>query len=107
MVINGDKMTSEYKRLPVFSEDDRKEIIDSIRYVDNCVISNDFDVKPVIDKYSVNIIIHGDDWPHEKYLEQIRCTEEYIKQKNIEMIYTPYFPGTSTSKIIKQLRQNP
>jgi len=103
VIVNGDALTSEYKRKPMFSEVDRCEIIKSLRFVDDVVISNEFDVKPFIETHAINVIVHGDDWPHEAYLKQIRCTPEYIAERRIEMVYLEYYAGISTSKILRSI----
>lgn len=106
VIVNGDELTSSYKRKPIFSEDDRLEIVSSISYVHKAVISNSYDVKPYIESYDIDAIVHGDDWPHQDYIRQIMCTDSYIVSKNIQMIYTPYYRGISTSGIINMIRES-
>ena len=102
--VNSDAFTAEYKRKPVFSEDDRLAIITSLRQVDVVELNHLHDLKPMIERHGVNIIVHGDDWDHEGYLRQNRLTEEYLAANKIEMIYTPYYKGVSTSQIIDQMK---
>lgn len=105
VIINGDHMVEKYKRRPIFNENDRLDIVSALSIVDKAVISNEFDVKPYIESFDINVIVHGDDWPHEKYLEQIRCSPEYIANKKIDMVYLPYYQGVSTSGLIKQIKE--
>lgn len=105
VIVNGDEFTEKYKRKPIFCEDDRLNIIKSCRYVDAAEISNSPDVKPYVEKYGVNIIVHGNDWEHNSYLKQICLTDKYIEEKGIELVYTDYYTGISTSKIIDKLRE--
>jgi len=105
VVVNGDEFTARYKRRPVMNETDRAAIVGALRMVDEVQISNSNDCKPWVEKFGVNVIVHGDDWPHESYLRQIEMDEAYIASRNIEMIYTPYYQGVSTSALIKQLKE--
>lgn len=104
VVINGDKFTEKYKRKPIFSEQDRLNIILSNKHVTNAEIDNTGDAKIYIEKYQINKIVHGNDWPHESYLKQIMVTEEYIKERGVEFIYTDYYQGASTSQIISKIK---
>lgn len=105
VVVNGDEMTAQYKRAPIFSEDDRAEIIGALKCVDVVEISNSFDVKPFIEKYNITAIVHGNDWEHDSYLKQVRMTPEYVKERGIDMIYTEYYSGISTSDLITSINK--
>lgn len=105
VVVNGDEFVSRYKRKPIFSEDDRLAIVSSMRDVDLALVSNSPDARPVIEEHSIDIVVHGDDWEHASYLEQICIDEDYLKSRGIEMAYLPYHQGVSTSGIIQQLSE--
>ena len=90
VIVNGDRMTSQYKRKPYYSEDDRCAIIKALTFVSDVVISNEFDVKPYIERFDIDVIVHGDDWEHDSYLQQIRVTPEYIDQRGLKFEYLPY-----------------
>jgi glycerol-3-phosphate cytidylyltransferase len=105
VIVNGDELTSRYKRRPIYSEVDRHAIVSALASVDVAVVSNDNDIKPYIEKFKITKVVHGDDWPHEKYLTQICCSEQYLAEKGVEIVYTPYWPGVSTSATIRAMRQ--
>jgi glycerol-3-phosphate cytidylyltransferase len=102
VIVNGDAFTSEYKRRPVYSEEDRKAIIESLRFVDDVIISNCADIKPYIEKYDIDVIFHGDDWEHDSYMRQICVDDDYLLKNNVRIEYTSYYPGISTSEIINK-----
>ncbi len=104
VAVNGDAMVSAYKRKPVYSEDDRLELIRSCRYVDEAFIVDGFDNKPFVEAYAIDAIIHGNDWERTSYLEQIRMTEDYLQERNIELVLIPYTTGISTSALIQQIK---
>jgi glycerol-3-phosphate cytidylyltransferase len=100
VVVNGDALTSSYKRPPVMSEQDRLDVISACRYVDEAEISNDYSVRDVIVRHGVTAIVHGDDWPADSYKQQIRCDDDFLEGHGVELVLVPYTPGISTSDII-------
>lgn len=106
VAVNGDNMVTSYKRQPIYSEIDRLEIIKSIKFIDEAFIIKGYDNKEYIEKYNIDIIVHGDDWDREGYINQIRVTEEYLQQHYVELKLVPYTNGVSTSKIIKKIAES-
>ena len=106
IAVNGDNMVAGYKRKPVMSEHDRLEIIKNCKLVDEAFIIREYDNKPFIEKYDVDVIVHGSDWERKGYLEQIRVTEEYLAERNVDLVFVPYTSGVSTSGLIKQMAEN-
>ncbi|MFD2512309.1 iron-containing alcohol dehydrogenase [Pontibacter locisalis] len=105
VAVNGDEMVSEYKRKPFYSEEDRLEIIRNCKYVDEAFIIRGYDNKEYLEKFSIDAIVHGNDWERGSYLKQIRVTEEYLATRNIDMVLVPYTNGISTSGLIKQIKE--
>ncbi len=106
VAVNGDDMVKSYKRRPYFAEQDRLELIKALKCVDDAFIINEYDNKKHIEKYNVNIIVHGDDWPEDSYMEQIRVTPEFLEQNNCELVLLPYTKGISTSELIKEIKES-
>jgi len=106
VAVNGDDMVTQYKKRPILSEEDRLAMVEACRYVDEAFIIREFDNRPVLEKYpDISAILHGDDWPRQSYLEQIRLTEEDLLHFGIELVLIPYTRGISTSDIIKKIRE--
>lgn len=106
VAINGDEMVAQYKRKPYVSEEDRLAVVEACKYVDDAFIIRAFDNKEAVLKYGVNVIVHGDDWTGDSYLEQIRLTPEFVAEHRIELAFLPYTKGISTSDIISAIRQS-
>jgi glycerol-3-phosphate cytidylyltransferase len=100
VVVNGDALTSSYKRPPVMSEQDRLAVIAACRYVDEAEISNTYSIRDVIVRHGVTAVVHGDDWEVESYKQQIRCDDAFLDEHAVELVLLPYTPGISTSDII-------
>jgi len=104
VAINGDDMVAQYKRRPYLNEEERLEVVQSCRYVDEAFIIREFDNKEHIIKHGINIIVHGDDWKGDSYLQQIRVTPEFVKEHNVELKFLPYTNGISTSDLINRIK---
>ncbi len=104
VIVNGDHLTSAYKRQPVMTESDRLAIVSACRYVDRAEVSNDYDVKPYVERHGIRIIVHGDDWERDSYLRQIRLTEDYLQARGLDLVFLPYYRGESTSALRRRIR---
>ena len=98
----GDEDATGYKRKPIINEEDRKEIISSIKYVDKVicpcplVVNMDF-----IKENNIDIVVHGfvSDEDRDKQKEFYREIKEKGYFKEIE-----YYSKISTSDIIKNIK---
>lgn len=102
--VNADDMVEKYKRRPVFNEADRLAIVNAMRCVTGAVIYGEFDLKPMIETFRPSIMVHGDDWPRDSYLRQIRVTEEDLVRYGVDLVFVPYWRGTSTTSIVERLK---
>lgn len=83
------------KRLPIYNQNQRKEIIENLKFVDAVFFEESLDLKrEYILKYKVNILVMGDDWKGKfDFLKDI-C----------EVIYLERTPSISTTEIIEKIR---
>ncbi|MEQ2465170.1 MULTISPECIES: glycerol-3-phosphate cytidylyltransferase [Bacillaceae] len=72
------------------SYENRKIILEAIRYVDEVIIENDWDqkIRDVVD-HNIDVFVMGDDWKGKFDFLQDYC----------EVVYLPRTVGISTSKI--------
>ena len=77
----------------------RKEILESIKYVDEIIPENNWEQKlNDVKKYNIDIVVMGDDWAgSDKF--------DYLKQY-CEIVYLPRTEGISTTQIKKDLNKN-
>lgn len=95
--ISSDNFTFEKKhRYPIFNQESRQKIIDSLRWVDATFIEDSFDKKrEYILDYSADVLVMGDDWKDRfDYLKDI-C----------QVVYLPRTTGVSTTEIIEAIRE--
>jgi len=105
VAINGDDMVAEYKRRPIINEENRLSVVEACKFVDEAFIIRQFDNKPYILKYKINIIVHGSDWTGDSYMDQIRLTQDFVDKHNIKFDFIPYTKGISSSDIIEKIKE--
>ena len=78
------------------SFEERKQILEAIKYVDEVIGENDWDQKvDDIKKYNIDTFVMGNDWEGE-----FDFLKEYC-----EVVYLPRTSGISTTKIKDELKQ--
>ena len=93
--LNSDKLVKSYKhREPVIPYEQKKFILESIKWVDKVVPATHFSPMELLKKYDVDVYVIGYEWIESKALEIA-----YIKSKGGEIRMTPDFGATRTSQI--------
>ena len=80
--------------------EERKRIVGACRYVDEVITSLPED-SDAYDIYKVNKIFVGSDY---KGSERFNKYEEYLKDKEVEIVYFPYTEGTSSTQLREKLK---
>ena len=57
-----DKAVASYKKLPYLNFDQRRVIIQNIKYVDKVIPQNTLDHTENLNKIKPDYVVHGDDW---------------------------------------------
>ncbi len=91
--VSSDQLNFEKKqRLPVYPQDQRVRILQSLRFVDEVFIEESLELKAhYIQQYDADVLVMGDDWAG-KFNEM---------QRYCEVVYLPRTPSISTSEIIE------
>ena len=72
----------------------RKEILESIKYVDEAIAQENMDKFSAWEKLKFNIMFVGDDW---KNTEKWNQYENQFKSVGVKIVYFPYTKGTSST----------
>ena len=97
--IHSDEDISSYKRAPIIPENERYEIVESCKFVDEVVRAAPLVMNEgFIIQNKIDLIVRGDD-----------VTEEHKRQQHVPiqmgiMRYLPRTPAISTSNIIEKIR---
>jgi glycerol-3-phosphate cytidylyltransferase len=94
--VSSDKMNYDKKqRLPVYSQEERLEIIRSLRCVDEVFMEESLDLKRIyLQQFCADILVMGDDWAGK--FDEFRdiCKVEYL----------PRTPSISTTAVIEKIK---
>lgn len=84
------------KRYPIVNQENRKEILESIKYVDKVFFEESMEKKrDYILKYKADILVMGDDWKG-----------KFDEFKDIcQVVYLPRTPCVSTTEMIEIIKE--
>lgn len=81
----------EKNKKSYFNYEQRKSLLDSIRYVDLVIPEEDWNQKKLdVHKYEIDVFVIGSDWEG-KF--------DFLKDEGVEVVYLPRTPKISTTKI--------
>jgi len=93
--ISTDELVKGYKnKTPVVSFEERKAIVEAIKYVDKVVPQTSMDKFDAWEKLRFDVMFHGDDWKNTTMYDK---TEGKFRNVGVEIIYFPYTNGTSST----------
>ena len=94
-----DEAIVSYKRLPYLSFNQRKQIIQSIKYVDEVIAQKTLDYTDNLYSIKPDYVVHGDDWkkgPQKKTRENVI---KVISEWGGKVIDIPYTKGISSTML--------
>tara|TARA_A100001011_G_scaffold357902_1_gene403193 strand:+ start:423 stop:1619 length:1197 start_codon:yes stop_codon:yes gene_type:complete len=100
-----DEAIGKYKRLPVISFDDRRKILESIKWVSRVVVQKNLNYRENLLKIKPDFVVHGDDWKNGR---QKKIRDEVIKiisKWGGKVIDLPYNKKYSSEKYKSLLAQ--
>ena len=97
VVLSSDEFNwKEKHKKCYFTYEQRKALLEAIRYVDMVVPENNWEQKrDDVHRYNVDIFVMGDDWEG-KF--------DFLKEEGVEVIYLPRTPEISTTQIKNDLK---
>jgi glycerol-3-phosphate cytidylyltransferase len=102
--ISSDELNiSKKNRKPIYTYDERKRIIESLKCVDKvfCEMSLEDKVK-YCKEYKADVLIMGDDWKGKKSGKDNKTFDELLKGV-CEVIYLERTPSISTTELIEKI----
>ena len=95
-----DEAVTAYKRKPVIPFHERIEMFANLKCVDMVVPQFNVDPTENLKRMPfVNVVVHGDDWGEDFPGAQ------YMRDNEKKAVRTHYYPGQSTTKIIKTIKE--
>ena len=101
VAVSTDELVEKTKnKRPIIPYEERKQIVEAIKYVDKVVPQENKDKIAAYKKYHYDAMFVGDDW---KGSELFTKCEEELKKYGSEVVYFPYTQGTSSTILREKL----
>tara|TARA_R110000851_G_scaffold245466_1_gene398207 strand:- start:767 stop:2056 length:1290 start_codon:yes stop_codon:yes gene_type:complete len=100
-----DKAIASYKRLPALTYEQRKEVIESIKYVDSVVPQDTLDYTNNLNKYQPDYVVHGDDWKTGIQKNTRQKVINTLSEWGGKLIEIPYTKGISSTQLHNSLKE--
>ena len=101
--VTTDELCESYKhKAPIIPYEERKAIVESIRYVDEVVPQIDRDKFGAWERIHFNRMFVGDDWKGSTLFSEV---EKRFREVGVEIVYFPYTKGTSSSILREKILQ--
>lgn len=99
-----DEAIASYKRLPFMTYEQRKEVIESIKGVQNVVRQESLDYVPNLEKIRPDFVVHGDDWREGVQRETRERVIRALAGWGGTLIEIPYTQGVSSTALNKAMK---
>lgn len=102
--VTTDELCQSYKnKLPIIPYEERKAIIEAIKYVDKVVPQLNRDKFSAWDEYKFDVMFVGDDW---KGSELFEVVEKKLNAVGCRVEYLPYTQGTNSTILREKVLNN-
>ena len=98
-----DKAIATYKNPPIFPYEARREIVSSIKGVDETVEQKTLDYTDNLLLLRPDYVVHGDDWKTGVQERTRNKVLEVLKEWGGEVVDVPYTEGISSTSLKKEL----
>lgn len=88
------------KKRPIFSEEERMEIVQAIRFVDKTVFQRDMNKLRLVREYKVDAVFVGSDWQGSPEWQEY---EKQFSECGCDVVYLQYTEGISSSYIRERI----
>ena len=99
-----DDAIASYKRIPYMSYEQRKLVVESIKYVDQVVPQSTLDYSHNLRSLKPDFVVHGDDWKEGVQEDTRSRVIEVLSEWNGRLIEVPYTEGISSTDLNKALK---
>lgn len=101
--VSTDELVQNYKnKTPVIPYDERKKIVESIKYVDKVVPQTSMNKMEAWNQLHFDAIFHGDDWKGSSLYNDV---ERELNKVGCKMVFLPHTDGTSSTLLTQVLHK--
>lgn len=105
--VSTDEVVEKNKnKRPIIPFDERAKIVEAIKYVDQVVPQERYDIEgkiEIVKKYGINIMFVGSDWQGTEKWEKI---EEELAKIACKVVYLPHTDGISSTILRDKIGKN-
>lgn len=95
VAVSTDELVMEYKnKKPIIPFEERKAIVESIKYVDKVVPQVNRDKIAAYEKYQFDVMFVGDDWKGSDVFDKV---DSYMREHGGSVEYLPYTQNVSST----------
>lgn len=99
--VNSDELVKQYKhKETIINEEQRRQIVESLKCVDKAVIVSTLDKNDALSKYKFDALFIGDDW---KGSERWTETEQQMSKSGVDVVYLSRTKGISSTDLRERL----
>ena len=103
VAVSTDELVQEYKhKTPIIPFENRKAIVEAIRFVDKVVPQVDMDKRQAAIDNSIDVMFVGDDW---KGTEKWQRIEKDLSSVGVKVVYLPHTDGISSTMLREILKK--
>lgn len=101
--VSTDELVRSYKhKTPVIPFEERKAIVEAIRYVDQVVPQTSMNKLDAWHQLHFDAVFHGDDW---KNSDMYNSIEAALNSVGCDMVFLPHTDGTSSTMLANTLQK--
>ena len=105
VAVSTDELVQEYKhKTPIIPFENRKAIVEAIKYVDKVVPQVNMDKKQAAIDNHINVMFVGDDWKGTEKWNKIERDLSTI-EGGVKVVYLPHTDGISSSMLREILKK--
>lgn len=101
--VTTDELAKYKNKIIIIPYEERKQIVEAIKYVDKVVPQENMDKLAACKKYNADVIFVGDDW---KGTQKWNKIEAELKTIEAEVVYFPYTKEISSTILREKLLSN-
>ena len=100
-----DEAIASYKRLPLLTYEERREVVERIKGVVKVVPQTTLDYVLNLLELRPDYVVHGDDWNEGPQKETRRRVIETLRHWGGELVEPPYTQGISSSRLAESIQE--
>lgn len=95
--VSGDEYCLTKGKKTVYPYEERRQIVESIKYVDETFAEESLTADKIADvrRFKADVVVWGDDW---------KGTFDFLRDEGVEVVYLPRTEGISTTQVKKGLK---